>query len=345
METTLEPQNPSCNNLKNNHQRQPNMIRKISSTLATITAALAITATDAQANPSCIVTPIARLHAETIAGVPIIIAAVNGQPVKLALDTASQQTLLTNSGAQKLRLPPDKEHISSTVSINATGTPRWNYDARIDTLSIGETTFRPQHIHITDQYASATMNNAVSGAIGLDILSQYEIEIEMNPEKQTGSVNLYTAYGCSDDFVPWTGHHDTLPMSHPTQDSHVIIIPTAINKTPQPGILDTASTNTMISQDIIDQNQIKKQTIIGDDTIDGSGQHLSTWSQTIQQMQIGEELFNQPTVSICACSLPNAPVLIGEDYIGPRKIWISNATQQVFVKYQDRKVDTQYQSQ
>src|SRR4029450_6565110 len=64
---------------------------------------------------------------------PIVEASINGEPVKMLLDTGAQQTMLTRALAEKLGLT--LRH-SSKVVVGVGGVST-EYRARVDSISIG----------------------------------------------------------------------------------------------------------------------------------------------------------------------------------------------------------------
>ncbi len=124
---------------------------------------------------------------------------INGEPVKLLVDTGAEKTLLTEATIERLHLPRDYTHATRTYGIgNATAA----WDALLpDGMMLGGVHFPVDRVTV-GQFAIADVGgDTADGLLGADILLAFDLDLDL-PKQQ---LTLYRARRqCPDATPPWS---------------------------------------------------------------------------------------------------------------------------------------------
>jgi predicted aspartyl protease len=129
-------------------------------------------------------------------------SAVNGEPVKLMLDTGAPRTLLDPDFVKSRDLPwKDDDRIKG---YGLTGKSLSGF-ARVSTLTLGNLQFGTQAVAF-GRVGDAAGNPA--GVVANDELEAYDIEID----PAAGRLNLFSSDHCPGKVVYWANNYSRLPL-------------------------------------------------------------------------------------------------------------------------------------
>ncbi|HME26154.1 MAG TPA: retroviral-like aspartic protease family protein [Acetobacteraceae bacterium] len=280
--------------------------------------------------------PDAACNLEQVAQVPlelknhvfVLPATVNGHAIEMLLDTGAQKSLLGEAAVQRLNLVRDARSYTSLMGLSGTSaTP----DARIDSMSIGAVALSVGRLSVN----SFGGNQPFDGILGLDILRQYDLDID-GPKRM---LTLYRVRRCEPAAPPWD--EPAVPVAGFSTRTGWLKLPFKLDGIEGTGFLDTGASNTMIAphmaqrlgltnQVLANDRMIKLHVIAGDDT----PSHVH-WFDTIQ---IGPVVARHPYAYVLA--EPPPPLggdpnfgdgVIGLDLLGGQRIWISIGTGRLYL--------------
>jgi predicted aspartyl protease len=253
---------------------------------------------------------------------------LDDQPLAMLVDTGAQRAALSRGAADRLRLPTDSSRTLRAIGVG--GRTVGEHPRMARTIRFGPV--------VWPQYALQTVSivrpeqagdpAAPVGVIGADMLSAYDVELDFPARTAT----LYAVTGCSGDFVPWSGRHDVLaPLSGPPD---LFVIPTVLNGHSIRALLDTGSNTSSLSLAAARAAGVDAAALKGDraDSYIGTrGVAVGAHRHGFDSLAIGSAHFSNARISVQDADFNAFDMLLGMDYLAPRKLWLSYRTHQVFI--------------
>jgi Aspartyl protease len=196
--------------------------------LASFTGAL--TATFAlgllsEAHAECKLEQISEFHVERVANSPIIDGEINGQPIRILLDTASDLSFLTHSAAHRLGLP-----IRNSPLAVGNGTATLG-SAVVEELRIGQFLLKKYSINVVGAEIREA-NGVASFQLSSDFFSQYATEFDLSH----GVVRLLQPHDCKlEQLAYWSASYLQMELRP------AFVVDIKVNGKPQAAHLETGS--------------------------------------------------------------------------------------------------------
>ncbi len=265
--------------------------------------------------------PIKRL--DTGIAVPVTI---NGQTVDFLLDTGAERTVVGLEAADRLHIARD-EWVSTDIQ-GAGGRDRRRL-GRPSSLSIGGVALRRHTVAadnsvvigpIPEQVAGV----AIAGMLGEDFLSTFDLDLDLG----AGTLTLYDVAGCSGRFLPWHDPYQAVSAWRPVRN--ILALPVRIGGTEVQAMLDTGALHSVVTLPGMVQLGLVAG---GTGVVRGFGPaSLAAHEQHFPAVQVA----NLPPVPMDLVIAPirtlrSIGALLGADWLARRHVWISWATDQVFI--------------
>ena len=277
----------------------------------------------------CTTTPRAALPLTAYRGIPVVAVEINGHTLPFLLDTGAHITIMTPQAAINAQLPPDRRQIALIQGIAADGSG-WNYDAQIKSFRLGDLSLPRTRIHIGD-IISRDQGSEIAGILGADILGQFDLELDM----PGGLATLHAVAGCIGDWVPWREPHDTITNAWANKEQTMMTLPASLNGRPIRSFIDTGATYSMLTRTAALAAGADDQKLSASprppSITDATGNTIEARQHQFPALQIGNEIFRKVRLIVCDCTIPDADLQIGQDYLSIRKTWLSYSTGTIFV--------------
>lgn len=141
---------------------------------------------------------------------PLIPSSVNGQPVKMLLDTGAAQSIIFRSAAAALKL---SVHLTGRSGYGVDGSEALGTVTVAD-FGLGQTKVRNVEFYATgprDAPVNDVSVDSIVGLLGEDVLSHWDLDLDL----PNGKVRLMTPQNCKDDqVVYWSRSYAALPLIH-----------------------------------------------------------------------------------------------------------------------------------
>ena len=254
-------------------------------------------------------------------GLLTVDVAVNGTPVRFLVDTGAERSVLSIPAAERMHLRRD-EWVSTDIQ-GAGGRDRERL-GRPDTLRLGELPLWRHTLVADNSLVVGPLPDGVDGLLGEDYLSPYDLELD--PASNT--MTLYAVEGCSGRFLPWTTPYDMTPLWRPA--GNILATPLRLDGRAIWAMLDTGANTSAITLTGMIALGLGAG---GGDTVHGFGRgSLAARTQNFPSVTVG---FLPPApmnlVIAPIRTLRSLGALLGADWLGTRHIWISWATDRLFV--------------
>jgi hypothetical protein len=287
----------------------------------------------AAARSACVVDNQATVALNIVGGTITVPVAINGTVATMILDTGAQRSILTEVAAHRLNVARD-EWVGTTMRGIGGVVSRPNADPRTLTLG-GIPLVRRTLSHDTSLTVGIIPRTqigdlVIDGALGRDFLSAFDLDLDV-PD---GRLTLYRVRGCSGRFLPWRGGYTGVPASLLDQDA--VIVPVMLDGVPLRALLDTGASASLVAAPGLFRLGLQPGGFVKDpaDQVSGVGAHVVTMHRhTFRSLQVGGQVTSAPVIWAApgVHLTPIVDMLLGADWLGQRRVWISYATRQLFV--------------
>ena len=286
----------------------------------------------ASAGAACSVTARATIPLDVVGGAIIVPVEVNGIAASFILDTGAQRSVVSGEAVRRLGLARD-QWVGTTLSGVGGIDRRANADPR--SFSLGGVRLERRTLNrdtsLTVGIIPRTLvgEHVIDGLLGRDFLSVFDLDLDIPARRLT----IYSVQGCAGRFLPWTGGYTSMPVAFPAEQA--IIVAVTLDGTPLRALLDSGSGASLLTAPGMVRMRLQAANLEADpaDTISGLGPHMVTMRRhSFRTLDTGGEVLDSPAIWVAPVRLPLfVDMLLGEDWLASRRVWISYATRQVFV--------------
>ncbi len=253
-------------------------------------------------------------------GFAFVPASIGGTPVTLLLDTGAQGMLLTPDIVETLRLPVDPR---AGTRLLGTGGVRTAPNVALRDLRVGGLPMADSSVPVAALPGVPRTEPPLAGLFGGQFLASYDLDLDV----PRGRMALYEPLGCA--APPFPLPYDVLPLTvSPEGDVFVTV---RINGQDLLALVDTGSRASIITE------QAAERLGLGGpgsanlaQGVDGST--LPVRHVRVRLLQVGTERTADAPISVSPLLLGRGDMLLGLDYLGQRRVWISYRTGRVLIR-------------
>jgi predicted aspartyl protease len=282
-------------------------------------------------------TPTAQTHActtEQIAEVPVRVvqghilapAKINYTPVQLMIDTGASTSVVTPEAAQTLQLPTDSYR---TTTLHGVGGTFVTHNVMVRSLQVGTQDWEAGSVasaHLDRQFQE---DPPVVGALGADHLANFDVELDIPHNRMV----LWRVQHCAGDFVPWQVPHFAIRLTRYQPNRMVTHV--QIDGHPVTALIDWGAVSTTMTVPTAGALGVTPDMLAHDrsGTTRGSDQNdLPMHVHRFAEVVIGPGTFHDVQISVADLNVKDVGMLLGADYVRTRHIWLSYASDQMFVE-------------
>jgi predicted aspartyl protease len=280
-----------------------------------------------RADGSCPLIRLAQGSIETRGNMQFVPVEINGQPVTLLLDTGAERTLLTESAVQRLQLPRDLQHATRTFGI---GSPTASWDAVLPNgLTLGGTHFPVDRVTVGQFGINQVAGNDADGLLGADILLAFDIDLDLRDQ----TIALYRARrDCPEAGPPWSEPYVAVDGITTKRDR--LMLPFTLDGVSGLAVLDTGAQLSSVSQRMFERLGLAEADLVSDRTIMAHGaapEQVPVRIHHFRELRVGPAVMQAPALPVVPMTSSMGDALVGGDFLRGRRVWLSFATQRVYV--------------
>ena len=255
-------------------------------------------------------------------------ARIAGQPVRLMIDTGSDAGLITPRAVRDLGLAADPD--AHVRLLGTGGTGRSSAVARVRGLTIGALRLDDVPMPVGDLPAAPRLDPPVAGFLGGDVLSRFDLEIDV----RRSTLALYRvglpSLACAEPPT-WNQPFETIALvAHGVRLS----LTATLDGHPIGALLDTGARSRVLSRAAARHLGVSPDTLAADPGGITSGvdmrEQAYSWHR-FRALTIGRDTSRSPVLTVAPLHEP-FDMLLGTDWLAQRRVWISYATGQVFLR-------------
>ncbi|HXV01282.1 MAG TPA: retroviral-like aspartic protease family protein [Caulobacteraceae bacterium] len=306
-------------------------------TFVGLLAALAVAGSGALAEEQhCQLQAIGELPLE--GGGPVTDAQVNGQSVRLLIDTGSFGTLLFTADARKLGL-----------FLRPTGAKSYGVGGESDIFSARVKEFRLGNMteHDADLAVTGESFKGISGVLGAKFLMQADVEFDF----AHGKVRFFKPRGCTgDQVVYWGDAYSVAPTAGATQDQ--ILVRVSVNGAPVVAQLDSGASTSVLTPGAAARAGITARSagVVAAENLHGLGRvPVESRVGLFTTFSFGEETIKNARIVIAdmfaadkdtaintriASAVTDQPqMLLGADFLRAHRVYVALSQHKIYVSY------------
>lgn len=278
------------------------------------------------AHDSCKIDRVADLPVRFVGGHILIPAAINDTPVQLVVDTGATASMLTPAAVALLNLPTDPYR---TTTMHGTGGTVVTHNTSIRSLRVGDQDWLGSSMATGRLPGRYPDNPPVVGLLGADHLAEFDIELDIPHHAMT----LWRIGSCFGDFVPWQAAHYVLTLARYKPNrlvTHVTIDGQLVTALVDWGARSTTITSATaaalgVTDDMLAQDRAGRSHGVDENEV-------PTRVHRFSELDIGPVRFHNIVLEVAPLRVTDVGMLLGADYVSTRHVWLSYATEQLFVQ-------------
>jgi predicted aspartyl protease len=255
---------------------------------------------------------------------PHVAAEVNDWPVSLVLDTGAQSTMISAGVAAKIQL----RRAAQGGTMQGLGGTTASFPARARVFTFAGVGLRDQPLRVSPVQLTREDRETPDGLLGADILSRFDLDMDFANSR----VTVYRARTCPDGGPNWDFPYVTLDMLS-TQAGR-IMVPAELDGVPFGAVVDTGAEMTAIARTIALKTGRSEAEIDSGPAVTLTGAtdaKVTARRQQFRTLRIGRMVANGPVLTVVPLPSNVANGILGMDFLRGRRVWVSYASQKVFV--------------
>jgi predicted aspartyl protease len=253
-------------------------------------------------------------------GFAFVPASIGDTPVTLLLDTGAQGMLLTPGIVEALHLPIDPR---GGTRMLGTGGVRNASNVTLRRLKVGGVPMADGSVPVAVLPGVPQTEPPLAGLLGGQFLGTYDLDLDV----PHGRMALYDALGCP--TPPFSLPYSTLPLMLSLDGDAFVTV--QIDGESLLALVDTGSRASIITERAAERLRLggpgSANLARG---VDGST--LPIRHLRVRTLQVGTVVTTDAPISVSPLQLGRGDMLLGLDYLGRRRVWISHRTGRVLIQ-------------
>jgi hypothetical protein len=282
---------------------------------------------------ACTVQQRAAIDLDVIGTTILVPVVVNDIPGTFVLDTGAWRTVVTPDAVTRFGLALDEW---TATTLRGIGGIERRRDADPRSVTLGgialhrKSLAREATLRVATLTRTSVVGRKIDGLLGREFLSVFDLMLDIAHR----SLTLYDVQGCSGRFPPWSGDFAAVPVENPAESA--LVVPVRLDGVPLRALLDTGANGTLVAAPGMARLALGLERLREDpaQVVTGMGPHTVTmWRHRFQSFQVGTTPLSAPTFAVAPIQLnPICDMLLGADWLAGHVVWISYATNQLFVR-------------
>jgi hypothetical protein len=286
----------------------------------------------AMAQAPCRVAPLGTVPVDVTDGHILVSVLVNNVDATFILDTGADRTLMGEDVVRRLGLERDSWVASTVLGLGGyeqrpNALPR---SLRLGTVMLRRRTLTGDtSVTVGPLPVTAIAGRPIAGLLGRDFLSPFDLDLDLPGRRMT----LYDVRGCGAGFLPWTVPYAAIPASTPIGAAMVVQV--LIDGRPLRALLDTGASASLITSPGMYRLGLTQEMLARDPGGNGAGvgsNPVYMHHHRFGELRVGPVATRDPMLWVAPVHVvPIVDMLLGADWLLPRRVWVSFTSRQIFV--------------
>ncbi|HTW70603.1 MAG TPA: retropepsin-like aspartic protease [Acetobacteraceae bacterium] len=274
---------------------------------------------------ACSVERVADLPTQQHKGAVLVPASINQTPVLMQVDTGTSLSTVSPGFASAYALPPDPHRHTVVHGIGGEVTTRntllWSFE-------VGGQLWTDQSFVTSPLARTFNLDEPVAGLFAADFLSDFDVELDLPHHR----ITLWQVNGCAGDFAFRGVPHWRMPLRR-YQEAQMVA-PVTVDGQQMTALLDWGANVSVIKQSVAARLGVTAEQMQGDPvrkSRGADGNVVEAHVHRFPDLRIGPATFHNVRLEVAPIHDMNVDMLLGLNYARSRDLWLSYATDQLFV--------------
>jgi len=279
---------------------------------------------------TCKIEQTAEVPVRVVRGHILVPANIDYTPVQMLVDTGASASMLTPEAARSLELSTDSYR---TTTVHGIGGNVVTHNVMIRSLKVGTQDWQGGSVatgHLGRPFQDPHQEGPpVAGVLGADHLDIFDVELDIPHRRMV----LWRVQHCLGDFVPWHLPHFAIRLTRYQPNRMVTHV--QIDGHPVTALIDWGSNTTSITTATSAALGVTPEMLARDRSGTSSGtdqNELSVHMHRFAELVIGPGTFRNVAIEVADLNVTDVGMLLGLDYVRTRHVWLSYASDQMFVE-------------
>jgi predicted aspartyl protease len=257
---------------------------------------------------------------------PIVNVFANGATVRLLLDTGAEATVLTPAAAQRIEAQPTRVKLGRQMHGITGDIPAGELELRnftIGGVEVPRKRVREAPIEIVN-----ALSGPLDGVLGADTLSSFDIDLDPPGRRMT----LYRGQSCALASPAWGQPYARIAAGR--SPNNRLYFPVQLDVRRISALFDTGAQFSVLSTRAALALGVSEAALARDPAVmvrGADGEQLSAHAHRFFRLEVDGEVLRNPEIDVTGISLNDADFVLGIDFLGSRRFWISYGSQQLFL--------------
>ncbi len=270
-----------------------------------------------------------RLGQTTVAAprnTPIITLLANETPLTLLLDTGAETTILTPAAAQ--RVGAQSPRVEFQRQMRGVAGSLQTSEVELRSFTVGGVAIPWRRVRIAPIHVASVFSGPLDGVLGADSLSSFDLDLDLPNNR----IIFYRKQVCPGAVPTWTEPYVTIAAGRSRSDR--LFFPMQLDGHKVDAFVDTGAQSTVLSTGAALGLGVTTALLAHDRaaTLRGAaGEQVNGRVHQFARLSIGVEAVHNPEMIVTDLRLSDADLVLGMDFLKPRRIWLSYGSQQIFL--------------
>jgi predicted aspartyl protease len=257
---------------------------------------------------------------------PIVKIFANGAAVFLLLDTGAEATVLTPAAAQRIGAPHARIEFGRQMHGITGDIPAGELELR--NLRIGGLELPRRRVRVGPIEIVNPLSGPLDGVLGADILHSFDIDLDLPGRRMI----LYQGQSCAAAAPAWAQPYARIAAA--LSPSSRLFFPVQLDGRRITALFDSGAQFSVLSTRSALALGVNGAVLARDPPVSvrgADGEQLSAHAHRFFRLEVDGEVIRNAEIDVTEISLNEADLVLGIDFLGSRRVWISYGSQQLFL--------------
>jgi predicted aspartyl protease len=242
------------------------------------------------------------------------------------LDTGAEWTIMTPAAANRVGAQTPRIEFQRQIR-GLSGSLATN-EVELRSFAAGETAIPWRRVRVASLNMPSVFSGPLDGVLGADTLSSFDIDLDLPHHRMV----FYGKQSCPGAAPAWAEPYATIP-ARKTFSNH-LSFPAQLEGRQIETFVDTGAQLSVLSSKAALSLGVTEAVLSRDRatlTLGAAAERLNSHLHRFSHMEVGGEVVRNPALIVADVSLKDADLVLGIDFLGSRRIWLSYGSQQIFL--------------
>jgi predicted aspartyl protease len=251
---------------------------------------------------------------------------VPSAPVTLLLDTGAEGTIFTPAVAQ--RIGAQRPQIEFQRQLRGIAGALQTTEVELRSFAVGGVAIPWRRVRVAPVNVASVFSGPLDGVLGADSLSSFDVDLDLPGHRMV----LYEKQTCPGASPAWIEPYARISAGRSRGDH--LFFPVRLDGHRVDAFVDTGSQFTVLSSGAALAIGVTAAALARDRVAAVRGaaaEQLAAHVHRFAQLEIGAEVLHNPEIIVTDVRLSDADLVLGTEFLRPRRIWFSYGSQQIFI--------------